>query len=121
MDSLQLYSTLKKSTVHLISSVYSSSLDSLQIDVLSVQQQEGSTDCALFAIANAAEMCNANNPENCHFNQALLTKHLLDCFNKIRLCRFQNRSLSFYQGLIGYVIQLICFVSVECRKIGIQS
>ena len=92
LDSLQLYSKLEQSTQHLISRIYTSSMDTLQISTLSVQQQEGYCDCALFAIANSVELCNGNDPEECHFNQLQLRHHLLQCLEAGKFSPFPMKS-----------------------------
>ena len=55
-------------------------------------------------------MCNGNNPENCHFNQALLRKHLLDCFNNNKIVPFPKQK---FESLprphrLRYTVDLFC-------------
>ena len=51
----------------------------LYINRLCVQQQSGTLDCGLFAIAFAVEICRGNNPREVEFVQAKMRDHLLNC------------------------------------------
>ena len=51
----------------------------LQIRCRSVQQQTGITDCGLFAIAYAVEVCLGRNPEEAIFAQERMRQHLNEC------------------------------------------
>ena len=53
----------------------------LEFEILSVQQQEGTLDCGLFSIANVVEVCLGNNPENVPYDQNKMRSHLKECFN----------------------------------------
>ena len=88
MDSLSLFFPLNQSTCLQISKIYSFSKSHLRIQTCSVQQQIGSHDCGLFAIATALEICCGNNPELATFDQQMMRSHLIDCFKKRRLSSF---------------------------------
>ena len=50
---------------------------------------DGSTlDCGVFSIAYAVEICFGRNPEEAHFNQKLMRRHLFECLSKQQLTLF---------------------------------
>ncbi|XP_019851186.1 PREDICTED: uncharacterized protein LOC109581489 isoform X6 [Amphimedon queenslandica] len=113
MDSLQLYSRLRKATVNLISHVYRyhTFLKSLKIETLAVQQQEGYTDCALFSIAYAVELCLGNNPENSCFDQGQLRNHLYKCFVNKSLIPFPKQKVEPLPRprRLYYEVKIFCY------------
>ena len=96
MDSFALFSTMSLTTILQLAKIYSRSVpptrSSLKIETLSVQQQEGTLDCGLFAIANAVEVCHGNNPENVRYDQKKMRSHLLECFYRRVLRPFPRGS-----------------------------
>jgi hypothetical protein len=56
----------------------------LHIEMASVQKQNGSTDCGLFAIANAFEVASGN---KC-FHRSAVRNHLVDCLEKKEILSF---------------------------------
>lgn len=93
MDSLALFFTLSDPIILQISQIYSfASESSLQVQTMSVQQQEGSKECGLFSIAMALEVCSGNNPESVSFRQDAMRAHLIDCFVNGRLSVFPKKS-----------------------------
>ena len=71
MDSLGLFMSLNVFTVLQIAKIYSlpQSQSVLQIHKMSVQQQQGTLDCGLFAIAFAVEVCSGRNPQCASFTR----------------------------------------------------
>ena len=68
----------------------------LNVEVQSVQQQEGAHDCGLFAVANAVEVCVGGNPEMVQFEQSKMRSHLINCLEQKCLQPFPKcRSTSF--------------------------
>ena len=53
--------------------------DSINIQLKSVQQQQGLHDCGLFAIAFSVEVCKGNDASGIVFNQGKMRKHLQAC------------------------------------------
>ena len=70
--SLALFHKMSLATVLQLGMIYSHSAPStqsfLEIEILSVQQQEGILDCGLFGIANVVDVCLGNNPENVQYD-----------------------------------------------------
>ena len=42
--------------------------DSITFEVYNVQLQKGVTDCGLYAIVYATDLCHGNKPSNLHYN-----------------------------------------------------
>ena len=60
----------------------------LELFLPCVQQQRGVTDCGLFAIAFAFHLASGNDVSTLMFDQKLMRKHLLNCFEKKKLLPF---------------------------------
>ena len=78
----------------------------LNVEVQSVQQQEGAHDCGLFAVANAVEVCVGGNPEMVQFEQSEMRSHLINCLEQKCLQPFPNVDLpalskTVLQGLLA--------------------
>ena len=82
-----------------------------------MQQQEGTVDCGLFAIANAIEVCQGNNPEHVKFDQEKMRSHLLECLNNEQLTVFPKISgKEVLPQPTESVTRLKYFVTAECPK-----
>lgn len=92
MDSLALFSKMNQATVLQIARIYSRTVPPSQsfftIERLSVQQQDGTFDCGLFAVANAVEVCLNSNPVSAQYDQKKMRRHLEDCLNDETLRSF---------------------------------
>ena len=55
----------------------------LIVTVSRIQKQKGTTDCGLFAIANATAIAHGKNPSKLQFKQKSMRAHLIDCFDLI--------------------------------------
>ena len=53
-----------------------------------VQKQQGSNDCALFAIAFATTLCHGNNPTTTRYDQKAMRNHLVDCLEAKDMTEF---------------------------------
>ena len=69
MDSLELFMKMNVDTLLQIAKIYQPApcVSVLELQKLSVQQQHGTQDCGLFAIAFALEMCLGSNVETVSF------------------------------------------------------
>ena len=56
-----------------------------------VQQQIGGSDCGLFAIANAAAVCNGKDPGTLVYNKKQMREHLRKCLSGRTLTEFPRR------------------------------
>ena len=93
MDSLGLLLDLNHHTILQISQIVKTKKLFLDIEKVTVQQQTGSTDCGLFAIAYAVEACLENNKlEDAKFEQTKMRDHLITCLEKEILTQFPKAS-----------------------------
>ena len=90
MDSLGLFMKMNVATLLQISKIYPPSNSVLQLHKLSVQQQDGTLDCGLFAIAFAV-VCLGGSTENVSFDQKM-RRHLYDCLNGRSISAFPKKS-----------------------------
>ena len=67
---------------------------SLTVDVMNVQQQEGGSDCGLFAIAFATSLVFGQCPTLWRYTQKSMRKHLMDCLEKKDICPFPSRAVN---------------------------
>ena len=89
IDSLGLLMELSTDTVLQISNLVNTVKSTLNIEKLSIQQQNGTFDCGLFAIAFALESClNQNSIQDVSFDQKQMRNHLLSCFEKGKISPF---------------------------------
>ena len=75
---LQLSSTTKR----LIADLLMTTKNRIVINYMNVQQQNGGSDCGLFAIIFAACLCGSVCPGSVNFDQKLMRNHLISCFEK---------------------------------------
>lgn len=68
--------------------IYGHLSEQLSAQVVRVQQQQGVTDCGLFAIAYAVHLANGNDPAKVKFEQKRMRAHLTNCLKKKRLEAF---------------------------------
>ena len=59
--------------------------ESLKTMPVTVQKQNGGSDCGLFAIKIVTALCFGVDPESIMFEQSCMRTHLVDCFNKTAL------------------------------------
>ena len=78
-----------------------------------VQQQQGSRDCGLFAIAFALHSALGQDIPELEFNQSEMRKHLINCFSKKLLTPFPTSDISTARQNFfpGRSIDLYC----DCR------
>ena len=60
----------------------------LFVDFADMQQQTGSSDCGLFALATATALCFGDDPAHLTFDQNRMRTHLLRCFCNEKMTRF---------------------------------
>ena len=113
MDSLGLFMSLNLFTVLQIAKIYSlpKSQSVLQIHKMSVQQQHGTLDCGLFAIAYAVEVCLGRKPQCASFIQKKMREHLFACLTKGMLTPFpitSNSEMLPRPTPVVHKIQLYC-------------
>ena len=66
--------------------------DSITLEVHNVQLQEGGSDCGVYAVAYATDLCYGNNPSNLHYHQGKLRLHLIECLEMKEMTPFPSQS-----------------------------
>ena len=88
---------------------------SLIVTSVPVQQQEGSTDCGLFAIANAFHAALGDSVSGLHFDQGKMREHLSKCFEQGQLTPFPKPPERFRRARES-TISFTYFASAHCRR-----
>ena len=57
-----------------------------------VQKQLGGSDCGLFALAFATDLCNGLNPTDQSYDQGMMRRHYVDCLESGKMTCFPNTS-----------------------------
>ena len=83
--------------------------DLLPVTLVSVQQQEGSSDCGPFSIANAFHIACGDNLRRITFAQKSLRPHLENCFEANQLARFSCSDTPVRRSRLKHA-----FVTVHC-------
>ena len=108
MDSVS--SKLNEVTMLQIAKIVNTKKPSFKIVVLPVQQQQGSSDCGLFAISFATAFCNGSNVKSISFNQTKMRSHLLKCFQKRKIEPFPLylRNISKFCKTCVSIVKVYC-------------
>ena len=93
----------------------------MSVEMVNVQQQQGGSDCGVFAIAFATALVFGQCPSMRNYTQKKMRQHLLDCIEKKELTPFPSRKVNtrYYSPLYHfYTVMVIC----KCRGVeaGIQ-
>ena len=70
-------------------------------DDLQAQQQSGGSDCGLFAIANAIELCFGLQPSHAVYDQSSMREHLINCFSHHKLLPFPKQNVETKPALLS--------------------
>eukprot|EP00731_Ephydatia_muelleri_P038191 Em0675g4a len=94
MDSL--VSSPSDSLLLQLAQIYQAAPDvqNMSIRVLPVQQQKGSKDCGLFAVAFATELCSGEDPTRAVFKHCSMRQHLYNCLEAGEISRFPQYTFS---------------------------
>ena len=71
-----LFHSLDKGTIAIVGNLVCST----EIRMIECQKQDGEGDCGLFAIANATAIANGIDLTEQEFNQGMMRRHLMKCF-----------------------------------------
>ena len=74
-----LYSNIPVSVVDQIICLLHPQTDDIEIRSMKMQQQQGSSDCGLFAIAVATSLCHGEDPTVIRWRQSEMRPHLIEC------------------------------------------
>lgn len=80
-----------------------------------VQKQVGSSDCGVFALAYATALILGIKPEECLFDQNMMRKHLISCFEDKKISAFPLRSRRKTRKVWTDIISVFCLCRMpEC-------
>ena len=77
-----------------LQALYLTNEGSLEVRVQRVQQQQGGTDCGLFAIAYALSLAPGEDPTRIKFKQGNMRQHLIDCLHHATISSRENSNQS---------------------------
>ena len=109
MDSMALFLSLNNSTILQISKIYR--VSTLEIRTVSVQQQKGSLDCGLFAVAFAVEVCLGRNPQYAKLDQSKMRNHLYECLTERVMKPFPRSS----SETLPRPSPLVRYIKIYCK------
>ena len=82
-----LYTSIDEDTKAIITNIFQVS-DSPRVKYVKTQEQVGTNDCGLFAIATATAIAFGSDPLSLTFNQGEMRRHLYLCFEEGLLIEF---------------------------------
>ena len=101
--------TLNQATVLQIANIINTQNPFIQIEIMSVQQQQNTIDCAMFAIAFAVEICIGIDVERISFKQKDMRNHLLQCLLNHKITPFPKSDKVVSKSLPGIIrINVYC-------------
>ena len=87
-DSIPAYSIGSPSLKRQLAAILHTQTPSFEVNFINVQQQNGSNDCGLFAIANTVSLCLRNDPHLLRYNQKQMRNHLYNCLERRSIMPF---------------------------------
>ena len=87
---------------------------SLTVNIMASQGQAGSSDCGIFAIANALALCSGDGPSSTHWSQDQMRAHLIACFKARALTPFPGKKMPLTKERLLKAINIPVFC--HCRQ-----
>ena len=85
-----MYDAVDEKTSKIISNLYG---QTWSLESVTIEKQNGSNDCGLFAIAIVTSLCFGHDPSTIKFDQTCMRPHLVHCFEKGALSLFPTTKL----------------------------
>ena len=75
-----------------------------------VQKQLGSSDCGLFALAFATDLCHGLDPAKQSYNQEMMCRHFVSCLEKGKMTPFPNtaKRVPFHLAMQKTKVPIFC-------------
>ena len=89
--SVDLYDSIPSigsSVIKQVCAILKSQESKVSINIVNVQMQAGGSDCGLFAVAMATDLCRGVDPYNLHYHQEQMRPHLKMCFERLTITSF---------------------------------
>ena len=123
-DTIDIYDSLrmKRISTHVIkqcSLLLNSQEKTIFLRAMQAQQQSGGSDCGLFAIANATELCFGLQPSHSVYNQSSMREHLINCFSHHKLLPFPKQTVDTKPTLLSTTevkVYCICRLPEDNRQ-----
>ena len=78
-------------TTHMsVAALTKTSKHHITVQIAATQFQKGGTDCGVYAIAYATDLCHGNNPASYRYNQDKMREHLLQYLKERKLTPFPS-------------------------------
>ena len=100
----------------IIADMLQTSKDSIVLEYIKMQEQSGASDCGLFVIATATAICNGQDLCMMEFDQFLLRKHLLQCFQNGAVLPFPSQNIAARKPKVlkEEVVEIYCHCIGSC-------
>jgi len=108
-----LYPSVNEETETIIARLLFSASANIQINMMNVSKQQGTTDCGIYAIATLTALAFGSDPSQMVFDQTALRPHLQQCFDKGFLDCFPVKQSQRRTNKV--IKQLSCNVYCSCR------
>ena len=80
----------------------------MTVEFVDVQEQNGASDCGLFALVYITSICNGQDPATLFYDQSAMRPHLRECFEKGEMTLFPTSIGRVHQQPIIKVIPIYC-------------
>ena len=74
--------------------------DHIQVNLVDIRPQTNGSDCGLYAITNAFELCAKRDPATCNWKEKCMWPHLLKCLENEAITQFPHEARSNAAGMI---------------------
>ena len=112
-DSLHSIPDESSSIVRQACTIANSQAPSISINVINCQIQVGGSDCGLFAVSMATDLCRDVDPYSSSYEQTRMRAHLKSCFERQQISPFPSSTVVKEQRILRTtVINLYCI----CRQ-----
>ena len=104
-----------------IAAILFSQRQKITLTISAVQEQRGSSDCGLFALAYATSLCSGEHPAQVNYVQHMFRNHLLTCLQRRQITPFPSttrpRKLLKSYAQVSYNIFCICRLPEDGRMV----
>lgn len=116
-DSLHIEVSEDGETASTVSCILASDRPTFDLDLINVHHQRLYSDCGLFALAFAFDLCSGNDPYQSLYDQGAMRSHLVNCFERQEFKRFprvtENPLPSKMRVLSTVTVKVYC----HCREL----
>ena len=107
------FTTLSAETEVIISKLLNSNTN-IEVKIMTISRQTGSSECGLYAIAIATAIAFALDPASFVFRQEDMRAHIVECFEKGKMSHFPVTKTRRHTSQVEKVITI--FICPRCKK-----